>query len=120
MGGGSNEFFELGEDLVLGCHEVDVHEMRVIIDEQDKVALVVDGLHVERATDVGMDHGHGPVHTGSRPLTNGHALELALNTGQAVAKVINNGGALEVSCRPDHANESLSANVAKAMVHLSE
>ncbi len=82
--------------------------------------LVVDRLHVERATDVRVDHGHGPVHTGGWPLTDGHALELALDTGQAVAKVINNGGAPKVGARPDHADELLSADVAKAMVHLGK
>jgi hypothetical protein len=42
MGRGSVEFLELDEDLILGHHEVDVHEAGVVVNEQDEVTLVVD------------------------------------------------------------------------------
>jgi len=64
--------------------------------------LVVDQLCVEGATDIGVDHGHGPIDVRSQSLADGHALELAFDTGQAIAKVINDDSALEVRSRLDH------------------
>lgn len=45
---------------------------------------MVNGLHVEGAANVGVDHGHGLIDASGGAVTDGQSLKLTLDAGHAV------------------------------------
>ena len=59
-----------------------------VVDKRHEESFVVDGFRVEWNAYVGVDRGHGPVDRSGGSVTDGRALELALDTGYAVVEVV--------------------------------